>query len=141
MNQSAWRVFYWGGRARRREYWTVLLIGIAIFAGTFSWRTWGTIHEGVPEALFVLGALSMAPAAVLIQFGIARRLHDVGISEYHAYWTVIFWFCGGFLGERFGVPPLAGAVAAAFLFALLVGIPRGNAGDNAYGPDPRKQVG
>jgi uncharacterized membrane protein YhaH (DUF805 family) len=141
MKRPIWRLFYWEGRATRREYCVVLLIGVAIFAATFGWRAWLGFHGAVPDALYLLGALLMLPAGALVQFGVCRRLHDLGISEHNAYWTVIFWFGGGFLVERFGAPPLAGGIAGALLFATLVGIPRGNVGDNAYGPDPREEIG
>lgn len=107
------------GRARRAEYWyfclfntiiSVVLSGLGRLAG----------GEGF-IATALTGIASLYSLATLVP-GLAvawRRLHDIGKSG--AYWFFI-------------LIPLAGPII------LLVWLAKaGDAGDNAYGPDPKAE--
>ena len=107
------------GRARRAEYWyfclfntiiSVVLSGLGRLAG----------GEGF-IATALTGISSLYSLATLVP-GLAvawRRLHDIGRSG--GYWFFIFI-------------PLAGPII------LLVWLAKaGDAGDNAYGPDPKAE--
>ena len=107
------------GRARRAEYWyfclfntiiSVVLSGLGRLAG----------GEGF-IATALTGISSLYSLATLVP-GLAvawRRLHDIGRSG--GYWFFIFI-------------PLAGPIILLVWLATA-----GDAGDNAYGPDPKAE--
>ncbi|MFP5409860.1 MAG: DUF805 domain-containing protein [Gammaproteobacteria bacterium] len=109
--------FSFSGRARRKEYWMFFLITvlIAIFLaladgilGTYS----SELGFGLLGGLFLLGILIQSLAAGV------RRLHDTGRS---GWWLLI------------NLIPLVGPIIVLVLLAL-----EGQAGDNAYGPNPKQ---
>ncbi len=110
------------GRAHRREYWGFNLGAFAmIFAAgvvdgiesaSASYDSYGDMGE--PAYLYsgIAWLLLLAPS-----IGVAsRRLHDLGRS--------------GWLAALLAVPMLG------FVAAVVIGLPAGQRGDNAYGPDP-----
>ena len=111
--------FSFSGRARRKEYWMFVLIAvvIAIFLALADGITGSYSSElgfGLLGGLFLLAILIQSIAVCV------RRLHDTGRS---GWWFLI------------NLIPLIGPIVVLVLMAL-----KGQAGENAYGPDP-KQAG
>ena len=128
------------GRSRRKEYWSFVLLAIAIYV--------------VLGALMVLGGLDlsalsnpaaggqMAPPGPLFYVGagllgiwalasfipmiavVVRRLHDRDMSGW--------WYLGAIVA---GMIPIVGILASLAIFVLML-LP-GNAGPNRFGPDPK----
>jgi uncharacterized membrane protein YhaH (DUF805 family)/tRNA A-37 threonylcarbamoyl transferase component Bud32 len=104
------------GRAHRKEFWGFMLGASAlIVAGAgFDITLFGeyAVAEGMaPITVITLFAL-VAPSIAVT----SRRLHDLGYSGWLA------------------------PVAAVTFLSILVGLPRGTMGPNAYGPDPLMEV-
>ncbi len=109
------------GRARRSEYWYYTLMNIIIVIGL-------QILTGICAAMqssamaIVFGALYLIFALASIVPSLAvtvRRLHDIGKSGSHFFIAFI---------------PLIGSI-----WLLVLICTEGNAGENAYGPDPKNQ--
>ncbi len=108
------------GRAGRKEYWMFALFNFifviaAMVIDNVIGTTIGELPYGVFYFLYAL-AVFLPSLAVLI-----RRLHDVGKSGWFFFITLI---------------PLIGSI---WLLVLLC--TDGVAGDNQYGPNPKKTVG
>lgn len=107
-----------GGRARRKEYWTFYLVNI-VFTGV----CYGLlqIFAATDSVLLALTGLNIAWSVALILPSLAvlvRRLHDTNHSGWW-YWIALV--------------PLFGAIV------LLVWLATdGDAGPNQYGPDPKQ---
>jgi uncharacterized membrane protein YhaH (DUF805 family) len=108
------------GRARRREYWTYLAIYVPIYGalllvdlltGTFDMET----QMGTLTGLYVLATVIPGTAVAV------RRLHDTNRS---GWWLVI------------SLIPLLGAIVLLYFL-----IQEGDAGDNAFGADPKAAGG
>ncbi len=103
------------GRARRREYWFFVLFNVIIsFVLGFIDGLAGLAGEtgfGPLGGLYTLAVLCPGLAVS------ARRLHDTGRS---GWWLLIVFV------------PIVGALVL-LVFMLL----EGDAGDNAYGPNPK----
>ena len=98
------------GRARRTEYWMFFLFStIASMVLAFVDGVLGT--GGVLGILYLL-AVAVPSLAVSI-----RRLHDTGRS---GWWLLV------------GLVPIVGGIVL-----LVFAVQDGNAGDNAYGPNPK----
>ncbi len=103
-----------GGRARRREYWTFelfnVLIVIALFVLDFKL---GTIGEGVGllSGVYLLAVFLPSLASLV------RRLHDTGRS---AWWIFI------------NLVPLFGPISI-----LIFTFEDSQPGENRYGPSPK----
>ncbi|MEN9704210.1 MAG: hypothetical protein RLZZ393_89 [Pseudomonadota bacterium] len=104
------------GRARRREYWTYLLVYFGFYilcmladmlTGTFDLETEGGLLSG----LYILGMV-LPSLAVSV-----RRLHDTDRS---GWWLLI------------GFVPLLGQIVLLYFL-----IQEGDEGANPYGPDPK----
>ncbi len=108
------------GRARRAEYWYFCLFNILI-SGALSLLSTVAGKGAISSAL--TGLASLYSLATLVP-GLAvawRRLHDIGKSG--GYWFFI-------------LIPIAGPIILLVWLATA-----GNAGDNAYGPDPKAENG
>ena len=104
------------GRARRREYWTYLAVYVPIYGalllldlvtGSFDME----LQMGTLTSLYVLATLVPGTAVAV------RRLHDTGRS---GWWLLL------------GLIPLLGEIVLLYFL-----IQEGDAGDNAYGADPK----
>lgn len=106
------------GRARRAEYWYFVLFN-ALVGGVLSGIS-RMAGEGFIASAFTSLASLYSLATLVPGLAVAwRRLHDIGRSG--AYWFFIFI-------------PIAGPII------LLVWLAKaGDAGDNAYGPDPKAE--
>jgi uncharacterized membrane protein YhaH (DUF805 family) len=104
------------GRARRKEYWMFVLFNviISIVIGIIDkilGTTYGSAGTGVLGTIYSLAVLLPSLAVGV------RRLHDTGRS---GWWILI------------NLVPCVG-----WIVFLVFAIQEGNAGDNAYGPDPK----
>lgn len=103
------------GRAQRKEYWMFFLVNLLIVAALSAVEvmaaTVGITTAGVLTGLYNLGIL-LPGLAVSV-----RRLHDTGRS---GWWLLI-----GFI-------PVVGFFVLLYFFVL-----DSDAGDNAYGPNPK----
>jgi uncharacterized membrane protein YhaH (DUF805 family) len=105
------------GRARRTEYWMFALftVIISIVLGLLDMMLGLTFVEGTTSGWL---GLIYGLAVLLPSLGVGvRRLHDTGRS---GWWLLI------------GLVPLVGAIVLIVFLAT-----PGNAGSNAYGPDPK----
>lgn len=106
------------GRARRKEYWmftlfTVLFAIAAMVLDSVIGFNFGILPYGILYLLYVLATL-VPGLAVLV-----RRLHDTNRSG--------AWFFIGFV-------PIIGGIWLLVLLAT-----EGTAGENKYGPDPKRE--
>jgi len=115
---NAWRQYATlGGRTRRREYWSFLIVHILILVVLGA--IWGHsdggpdqgADPGIPARLYMVAAFLPALAVTV------RRLHDSGRS---GWWVLI------------SLVPLLGMLIL-LIFMLIDSQP----GTNAYGPDPK----
>ena len=97
------------GRARRKEFWMFTLVNI-IVSMVFGFVC-GLIH--LPWLAYIYALAVWVPSIAVT----ARRLHDVGKSG----WFMLISFI-----------PLVG------LYLIYVLAQDGEAGDNAYGPNPKR---
>ncbi|MFC4036446.1 DUF805 domain-containing protein [Streptomyces polygonati] len=98
------------GRARRQEYWMYFLFNCIAIAVLFVIGL--VIHTQIPYLIYALGV-------ILPSLGVSvRRLHDTGKSG----WFILL-----------GIIPLVGGIIL-LVFTCL----EGDAGDNAYGPNPKQ---
>jgi serine/threonine protein kinase/uncharacterized membrane protein YhaH (DUF805 family) len=127
--RSLWQWFFYdvtkayaqgNGRAHRKEYWGFNLYALVFFfvAGVLDGS--GVLNDdfgsGYGETVYMATAicwlLLVAPSVALA----SRRMHDLGYS--------------GWLAAAVAIPGIGSVVA------ILMGLPKGAAGPNAYGPDP-----
>lgn len=121
------------GRASRMEYWSVALTGSLLFAGgaiadyeALGSLTGGYVDDYSAQMAMQSGAWSpvyslivlLAVAAPLIAVT-SRRLHDMGVTG----WATL--------------PMLIPAIGQ--IGSILIGLPAGQKGGNAYGPNPLGQ--
>jgi uncharacterized membrane protein YhaH (DUF805 family) len=109
------------GRARRTEFWmfTLFSIIISIVLGVLDSLLGLTFVDGTTSGW--LGML-YALAVLLPSLGVTvRRLHDTSRS---GWWVLI------------GLVPIVGGIVLIVFCAM-----PGNVGANAYGPDPKAEVG
>ncbi|WP_412061591.1 DUF805 domain-containing protein [Rubrivirga sp. IMCC45206] len=108
------------GRARRKEYWMFFLVNAIVYLGILAVAgALGSISESlgaVVGMLYVVYALAVLVPSVAVT---VRRLHDTGKSG----WMVLI-----------ALIPIVGLVLIYFM------IVEGDAGPNAYGPDPKDAV-
>ncbi len=97
------------GRSRRKEYWMFLLFNVLIAVGL-------GIVDGILETVFIGGLFALATLIPGISCA-ARRLHDTGRS---GWWLLISFV------------PLVGVLVVIYFLVL-----DSDAGDNAYGPNPK----
>lgn len=106
------------GRARRKEYWMFILFHLLIiaalgFSNAFVAETIGVQVGAILLAIYAIGTI-LPTLAVTV-----RRLHDTNRSG----WWILIRFI-----------PLVGDI-----ILLIFLIFEGDAGDNAYGPDPKAE--
>lgn len=122
---APWRKYAsFGGRARRKEFWTfslvnaAILVVIAIIAGILGAAA-GTGGSGSPPTplmiLFVLFYLAVLIPSLAVQ---VRRLHDIGKSGW--WWFINF-------------VPFIGGIWLLILFLL-----DSQPGSNQWGPNPKE---
>jgi uncharacterized membrane protein YhaH (DUF805 family) len=127
------------GRARRREYWSFVLLTAIVFAILYfverrfdlTWRA-----MGLPTLLFQLAIL-----LPILAVG-ARRLHDTDRS---GWWLIVFYGPGlvsallPWLGLADPRTALIVAVVSLIGLAVLVVffVLEGTRGPNRFGPDPK----
>jgi len=107
------------GRARRKEYWMftlfhIIILIIAAILDNMLGLTFGIIKYGYIYVFYTLAVLLPALAVTV------RRLHDVGKSG---------WFL------FIGLIPIIGSI-----WLLVLACKAGEAGENAYGEDPKGQL-
>lgn len=148
-----WLVFQ--GRARRKEYWSFILIfGVItwLLETVAKWLNQTVItqdRQSMPLVI-ILVVLSLLVLAVKIWYGLGtlsvmvRRLHDVGKSGWWAFASAGVLFAGIALVSFVGPEARGGVMLAALAVSLVVGIvifiwtvKNGQYGDNRYGPDPK----
>ncbi len=121
------------GRAHRKEFWgfnifatVILFIALVIdiivilpsqlsSGDVQEYGEWLVFRDGtpwVPGLLFISFLALLAPTIGVT----SRRAHDLGYS--------------GWIAAATAIPVVGG------LIAFFIGLPAGNKGDNAYGPDP-----
>lgn len=105
-----------GGRARRTEYWMFVLFNLIFaIAAMIIDNVIGTAISGIGYGLFyILYCLAVLVPGLAVA---VRRLHDVGKSG----WMILIVLI-----------PLVGAIWLLVLMVL-----DSDAGDNAYGPNPK----
>jgi uncharacterized membrane protein YhaH (DUF805 family) len=127
------------GRARRREYWSFVLLTAIVFAILyFVERRLDPATRGMalPTLLFQLAIL-----LPILAVG-ARRLHDTDRS---GWWLLVFYGPGlvsallPWLGIAGRAPTLAVAVVSLIGLAILIVffLLEGTRGPNRFGPDPK----
>lgn len=127
------------GRSRRKEYWSFVLLTVAIFAILY-----------FLEGLLALSVRGQGPLTFLFQLAIllptlavgARRLHDTGRS---GWWLLIGYapllastllpFAGPV--DRGLAMILLIAAGLGFVVLLIFLVLEGARGPNLYGPDPK----
>ena len=106
------------GRARRKEYWMFILFNMifAILAMVLD-RIMGLAIGGMGYGfIYIFYSLALLIPGLAVS---VRRLHDVGKSGWFLFIALI---------------PIIGSI-----WLLVVLCTNGNAGENAYGPDPKNQ--
>ena len=105
------------GRARRKEWWLFLLLGIIVtVVGTIIDVTMGTImYEDEERAVGLFSAIGSLGLLIPFLAVSVRRLHD----ENTRGWWFLFWFTG------------IGGIVLLIFFCL-----RGTVGENRFGDDP-----
>lgn len=127
-----------GGRARRREYWSFMVLVAVLFAALYL----------AEELLKLRGARGYGPLTGLFQLAIllptlavgARRLHDIDRS---GWWLLVGYgplagstalaFAGQARWEYF----LSVAAGIGFLVLLIFSVMEGTRDPNRFGPDPK----
>ena len=109
------------GRARRREYWMFALFNVVVAVGFVAVAgVLGLVSEILAGLFFLLYYLYALAVLVPSLAFTVRRLHDTGRSGWWVLVSVVP-FVGGFV----------------LLYFMVV---EGDAGPNAYGPDPKDPV-
>ncbi len=106
------------GRARRQEYWMFTLvsgaIGLSMYIGAFVLMSVSEVLGGILFLGYFLFALGLFLPSLAVA---VRRLHDTGRS---GWWYLI------------ALVPLLGSLIVLYFLVI-----EGDAGPNAYGPDPK----
>jgi len=131
-----WRAlfFSFSGRINRAKYWLAAVILTAVFVvpGMIAFATMSTLVWILVAVIFVAVAIS----------GIAvgsKRLHD---RDKSAWWLALFYLGPAFLGAIGDAAGGAGVIFHVISFGISIwafielGILRGTAGPNRFGPDP-----
>lgn len=137
------RYAQFAGRSRRREYWSFVLLNVAVLVGmtVLLIRYSNAVRRGILAAggdvAGIYAALFSGPGLILAVWCLAmavpgaavsvRRLHDRGLSG---------WFLVAFAVAEL-IPRVN--VLATLVFLGLMAM-AGTAGQNRFGPDPRATV-
>jgi uncharacterized membrane protein YhaH (DUF805 family) len=123
------------GRASRSEFWWFMLflflVLIAFVAIFLLFGGLGAMQSGNADALFsgafaivtIAGGLFWLATVLPTISVIVRRFHDINISGW--------WYLGCIVG---GFIPYVGGLIS--LIPYVIGLIKGTAGDNKFGPDP-----
>lgn len=103
------------GRAHRKEYWGFNLGAFAVLIAGLIIDSEAATGAAV---VTVLGWVALLPPSIAVA---SRRMHDLGYS--------------GWLAATLAIPGIGTVIA------ILMGLPRGAPGENAYGPDPLAPAG
>jgi uncharacterized membrane protein YhaH (DUF805 family) len=130
------------GRARRKEYWAVVLFNLIIYVilygviigGAVALGSEGNFSTSDPSTFFaimarsplilIFGGLAILWSLISILPGLgllARRLHDIGQS---GWWIIAIVIVG--------LIPRVGAIGS--LVVLVIALIKGQPGENKYGP-------
>ena len=136
-----WRalLFSFSGRINRAKYWLAAVILTAAFAVSFmiAIATMSTLVWILVVVIFVVVSIS----------GIAvgsKRLHD---RDKSAWWLALFYLAPAVLGAIGDAAGGAGVIFHVISFGISIwafielGILRGTAGPNRFGPDPLATAG
>ena len=136
--------FSFKGRIGRKRYWALtLLYTFALLVGMGLFVTLGIVlNAGSNDAItFVLVAIAivflLTMSVAIAAIGV-RRLHDRGKV---GYWLLLYYAVPSWLSNHAGLDAVGLRIAAAALGVFLwglgdLGMLHGEAGSNAFGPDP-----
>jgi len=150
MREYLERWFPFRGRIGRRQYWIstllyliVSIVGAAILVvlASLNYNAGDTVTD-VTIAGFILLGIAMTAFVFVIVTGLAstgvRRLHDRGKT---GYWLALYYLLPSMLAKNAGmdIAGLASGLVSVGILAWAIvdlGIMRGEAGGNAFGPNP-----
>jgi uncharacterized membrane protein YhaH (DUF805 family) len=131
------------GRSRRKEYWSFVLLTVAVFAALYFLE--GLLHLSVRGQGPLTFLFQLAILLPMLAVGV-RRLHDTGRS---GWWLLIGY--GPLLVSTLlpFVEPANDSLAmillivagVGFIVLLILMALEGAKGSNAYGPDPKAGEG
>jgi uncharacterized membrane protein YhaH (DUF805 family) len=137
-------VFVFKGRIGRRRYWSLTLLYMSALAvGVAAFIATSILLEAKPTDVLApvmvgIGVVFFLTMSVAISGIAVRRLHDRGKT---GYWLMLYYAMPSWLMKNAGLDGAGLVFAAAALGAVLwavidLGVLRGEAGSNAFGPDP-----
>jgi uncharacterized membrane protein YhaH (DUF805 family) len=151
MREYIKRRFSFQGRIGRRQYWiATLLYSLAWGLGAVILVVLAALNYNPPDdrvtgltiAGFVVLGIAAVALAVATVTGLAssgvRRLHDRGKT---GYWLLLYYLLPSMMSKNAGLDDnglVVGLIIAGIILWATVdlGIIRGEAGGNAFGPDP-----
>jgi uncharacterized membrane protein YhaH (DUF805 family) len=140
--QALKKTFTFKGRARRKEYWSLMLaalifgfvLGLILVISGASEDT-SNIYTAVFQLLLVIPSLAIT----------VRRLHDIGKSGWFIlspggalFLTILVTYL--FDGLSFWYVYFAPFFVFFLFYHYLICIKKGDVGDNQYGPDPKHEA-
>jgi uncharacterized membrane protein YhaH (DUF805 family) len=137
-------VFVFKGRIARRRYWSLTLLYVsALVLGFAAFIATGILldaksADALTPVMVCIGVVFLLTMSVAISGIAVRRLHDRGKT---GYWLLLYYAMPSWLIMNAGTDGAGLVIAAAALGAVLwavtdLGVLRGEAGSNAFGPDP-----
>ena len=142
MRQLGWplRLFYFGGRAGRFEFWSIILCSAVVASAIARWDMGRRAPGGDFDGWSWLGIVGFFAAMAAGVFAVCRRVRDLGYHEIIGKYLVLLVFLAYSIVQKLTPSHLvANAVCAGVTAAslCLVGFPRGIEGQTKFGPDPR----
>jgi uncharacterized membrane protein YhaH (DUF805 family) len=136
--------FVFKGRIGRRRYWSLTLLYMsALVMGMAAFIATGILLDAKSTDAFIfvpvgIGVVFFGSMSAAISGIAVRRLHDRGKT---GYWLMLYFFAPSWLIkhadiEGAGLVFLAAALGAVIWAVVDLGVLRGQAGSNAFGPDP-----
>ena len=151
MRQDLKRWFTFRGRIGRRQYWvSTVLYSVAWVLGAVILITLAALNDNPPNDTitnftivgFVLLGIAMTSLVGVTVTGLAstgvRRLHDRGKT---GYWLVLYYLLPSMMLKNAGLD-IVGLMFSLVSLGILIwaivdlGILRGEAGSNVFGPEP-----
>jgi uncharacterized membrane protein YhaH (DUF805 family) len=144
MRASLSAVFSFRGRIGRGQYWLRTLLCLLILVlGTIGLAGFGILVNAGPSDFSTFAAVPIFMVfflAMWVAIAVAgvRRLHDRGKT---GFWLMLYYAGPMWVTKNFGLDVLGIAFMVIALGIVVwsiidLGIMRGDAGANAYGPDP-----